>query len=83
MLEWELLLNQERLRKSTVSGDPRAEFERDYDRSVYSTPVKRLQDKTQVFPLETHDAIRTRLTHSMEVSSLARGLAISPGAPRP
>src|SRR6185295_11013068 len=77
MLNWKLLLNKERFRKSTVSGDARQEFERDYDRSVYSTPVKRLQDKTQVFPLESHDAVRTRLTHSLEVSSLARGLAIS------
>lgn len=77
MLKWVRLLNKDRIRKSTVSGDHRAEFERDYDRSVYSTPVKRLQDKTQVFPLEIHDAVRTRLTHSLEVSSLARGLAIS------
>src|ERR1700730_14351782 len=77
MLEWKRLLNKDRLRKSTVSGDPREEFERDYDRSVFSTPVKRLQDKTQVFPLETHDAVRTRLTHSLEVCSLARGLTIS------
>lgn len=77
MLRWEKLLNKNRIRTSTVSADHRAEFERDYDRSVYSTPVKRLQDKTQVFPLESHDAVRTRLTHSMEVSALARGLAIS------
>jgi dGTPase len=36
--------------------------------------VRRLQDKTQVFPLETHDAVRTRLTHSLEVSSVSRTL---------
>jgi dGTPase len=77
MLDWKQLLNKDRPRKSTVSGDPRQEFERDFDRSIFSTPVKRLQDKTQVFPLETHDAVRNRLTHSLEVSSLARGLAIS------
>jgi dGTPase len=77
MLVWDKLLNQSRIRKSTLTGDPRVEFERDFDRSVYSTPVKRLQDKTQVFPLETHDAVRTRLTHSLEVSSLSRGLAIA------
>jgi len=53
----------------------RTEFDRDYDRAVFSTPVRRLQDKTQVFPLEPHDAVRTRLTHSLEVSTLARGLA--------
>lgn len=43
---------------------------------MFSTPVKRLQDKTQVFPLDPNDAVRTRLTHSLEVSSVARGLAI-------
>jgi dGTPase len=74
-MEWERLLNRERQRKSTNPGDHREEFERDYDRAVFSTPVKRLQDKAQVFPLEPHDAVRTRLTHSLEVSSVARGLA--------
>lgn len=60
-------------------GDHRAEFERDYDRTIFSTPVKRLQDKAQVFPLDPHDAVRTRLTHSLEVSSVARGLGIAIG----
>ena len=53
----------------------RDEFERDLDRAVYSTPFRRLQDKTQVFPLEPNDSVRTRLTHSLEVSRVARGLA--------
>jgi len=74
-MEWNYLLNSNRVRP-TAGGDSRLEFERDYDRSVFSTPVKRLQDKAQVFPLEPHDAIRTRLTHSLEVSTVARGLAI-------
>lgn len=74
-MDWKSLLNAGRRRKSTISGDHRAEFERDFDRAVFSTPVKRLQDKAQVFPLEPHDAVRTRLTHSLEVSSVARGLA--------
>src|SRR5438034_8330668 len=74
-MEWKTLLNKERPRKSTSTGDHRAQFERDFDRAVFSTPVKRLQDKAQVFPLEPHDAVRTRLTHSLEVSSVARGLA--------
>ena len=75
-MDWKMLLNANRRRQTTMPGDLRVEFERDYDRSVFSTPVKRLQDKAQVFPLEPHDAIRTRLTHSLEVSSVARGLAI-------
>lgn len=74
-MDWKKLLNSERPRKSTSERDHREEFERDFDRSVFSTPVKRLQDKAQVFPLEPHDAVRTRLTHSLEVSSVARGLA--------
>lgn len=74
-MEWTSLLNSERRRSTTCPNDPRIEFERDYGRSVFSTPVKRLQDKAQVFPLEAHDGVRTRLTHSLEVSSVARGLA--------
>jgi dGTPase len=74
-MNWTNLLNANRRRQTTSLGDHRIEFERDFDRSVFSTPVKRLQDKAQVFPLEPHDAVRTRLTHSLEVSSVARGLA--------
>jgi dGTPase len=74
-MKWPDLLNANRRRQTTSPGDHRIEFERDFDRSVFSTPVKRMQDKAQVFPLETHDAVRTRLTHSLEVSSVARGLA--------
>lgn len=78
-MKWTDLLNTDRRRQTTSPKDPedpRIEFERDFDRSVFSTPVKRLQDKAQVFPLEAHDGVRTRLTHSLEVSSVARGLAI-------
>lgn len=76
-MNWADLLCAERRRRSTIRGDFRAEFERDFDRAIFSTPVKRLQDKAQVFPLEPHDAVRTRLTHSLEVSSVARGLAVA------
>lgn len=78
-MPWETLLCSERPRPSSVGGDHRAEFERDLDRAMFSTPVKRLQDKTQVFPLEPIDAIRTRLTHSLEVSAVARGFGIKAG----
>ena len=74
-MDWSRLLNPNRRRQTTIPTDPRSQFERDFDRSVFSTPVKRLQDKAQVFPLEPYDAVRTRLTHSLEVSSVARGLA--------
>jgi dGTPase len=55
-------------------ADTRTPFEQDYDRLIFSTPVRRLADKTQVFPLEKNDSVRTRLTHSHEVSNLARSL---------
>lgn len=55
-------------------GDSRTPFEKDYDRLLFSTPVRRLADKTQVFPLERNDSVRTRLTHSHEVANLARSL---------
>jgi dGTPase len=81
-MEWKQLLNTVRIRDLYEGGsgsrqpeEHRTEFEKDYGRAVFSTPVRRLQDKAQVFPLERHDAIRTRLTHSNEVSSVARGLA--------
>jgi len=76
-MEWNKLLCKDRVRRSTNPGDYRLEFERDFDRAIFSTPLKRLQDKTQVFPLDPNDAVRTRLTHSLEVSSVARGLAMA------
>ncbi|MDO6537414.1 dNTP triphosphohydrolase [Alteromonas stellipolaris] len=60
----------------TNTGKGRAEIERDYDRILFCTPVRRLADKTQVFPLERNDSVRTRLTHSHEVSNLARGIGV-------
>lgn len=75
-LNWKRLLSAGRILPSPrLKGDVRSEFERDYDRSLFSTPVRRLQDKAQVFPLESNDSIHTRLTHSLEVSSIARTLA--------
>ena len=56
------------------SADPRTEIERDYDRILFSTPVRRLADKTQVFPLDKNDSVRTRLTHSHEVGNLGRSI---------
>lgn len=80
-LQWQKLLCASRVRdvfggKPSVKspGDARSEFERDYGRCVFSAPVRRLQDKAQVFPMEAHDSVRTRLTHSLEVSSVARSL---------
>ena len=56
------------------SSDSRTEFEKDYQRIISSASFRRLQDKTQVFPLDKSDFIRTRLTHSLEVANFARSI---------
>jgi len=74
---WGPLLNDSRRRPTDKKPeDQRGEFERDYDRTVYSSSFRRLKDKAQVFPLERDDFVRTRLTHSLEVSSLGRSFGI-------
>lgn len=52
----------------------RTEFQRDYDRLIFSSPFRRLQNKTQVFPLPGSVFVHNRLTHSLEVSSVGRSL---------
>jgi len=54
--------------------DNRSEFQRDYDRIIFSAPFRRLQNKTQVFPLPGSIFVHNRLTHSLEVSSVGRSL---------
>ncbi len=85
-MEWGKLLSEKRIRdigKDDTSTDQppdaRTEHGRDYDRAIFSTPVRRMQDKTQVFPLDPNDSVRTRLTHSLEVSNIARNMARSIG----
>ena len=78
-MNWNRLLPSERAgmyQKSNSSGNPdlRSEFEKDYHRIIGSSSFRRLQDKTQVFALDKSDFIRTRLTHSLEVSSFAKSL---------
>lgn len=73
-MDWEKLLCEERRRKSETEKNHRNEFDKDYDRIIYSSSFRRLQDKAQVFPLQENDFVRTRLTHSLEVSALGRSL---------
>ena len=78
-MEWDTLLSAKRMRggaRNRRNGltDLRSEFEKDYHRIIGSASFRRLQDKTQVFPLDKSDFIRTRLTHSLEVSSLGKSL---------
>lgn len=76
---WKLLLGDKRFREKskTINSDGRNPFENDYGRLISSAPIRRLQDKTQVFPLEQSDYIRTRLTHSLEVSYIASSIGQS------
>ncbi len=79
-MEWSKLLSGSRLcRSDEQKRDVRSEFQRDYDRIVYSSAFRRLQDKTQVFPLAESDYVRTRLTHSIEVSCVGRSLGTLAG----
>ena len=77
-MKWEQLLSTKRPRESVGNRkqkeDLRSEFEKDYHRIIGSASFRRLQDKTQVFPLDKCDFIRTRLTHSLEVSSYGKSL---------
>lgn len=75
-MDWNLLASTTRLGRGSTPGaaDARSEYLRDWDRIVYSSAFRRLQDKTQVFPLAESDYVRTRLTHSIEVSSVGRSL---------
>jgi dGTPase len=77
-LEWEKLLTDTRLGERSLPKqklqDGRSEFQKDFDRIVFSPSFRRLQDKTQVFPLPESDFVHTRLTHSLEVSCVGRSL---------
>lgn len=77
--KWSLILSEKRFREKsgTNESDGRNPFENDYGRLISSAPIRRLQDKTQVFPLEPSDYIRTRLTHSLEVSYMAGSIGQS------
>lgn len=79
---WNELLINMRFRESqdapnNDTTDHRNPFEKDYSRLLFSPPFRRMQDKTQVFPLNESDFVRTRLTHSLEVSTIARGIGMS------
>jgi dGTPase len=81
-MKWSELLCSDRLGREGKVGlhDPtRSAFRRDSDRITFSTAFRRLQDKTQVFPLADNDYVRTRLTHTLEVASVGRSLGARVG----
>lgn len=78
MMNWNTLLSGKRWgseeKYNGNSIDARSEFQRDYDRIIFSSPFRRLQNKTQVFPLPGSVFVHNRLTHSLEVASVGRSL---------
>ena len=78
MMDWKKLLSQKRLGKendvSLNKAGGRTAFQQDFDRIVFSSAFRRLQSKTQVFPLPKSSYVRNRLTHSLETASVGRSL---------
>ena len=77
-MSWDRLINDKRFGLEHYH-DPkkgsRSDFQRDFDRLVFSSPFRRLQNKTQVFPLPGSIFVHNRLTHSMEVACVGRSMA--------
>ena len=78
MMNWNQLVSTRRLGKGPAVKDEdlfnRTQFQRDYDRIIFSSPFRRMQNKTQVFPLPGSIFVHNRLTHSLEVASVGRSL---------
>ena len=74
-MNWTELLSNKRYAQPQKSADIRSSFQRDYDRIIFSSPFRRLQNKTQVFPLPGAQMVHNRLTHSLEVASVGRSIA--------
>ncbi|MDR1707098.1 MAG: dNTP triphosphohydrolase [Prevotella sp.] len=81
-MNWKQLLSAKRFGMEKYHDDKhhdRTDFQRDYDRLIFSSPFRRLQNKTQVFPLPGSIFVHNRLTHSIEVSSVGRSLGVIVG----
>ena len=74
-MNWTDLLSNKRYARPHKSSDIRSSFQRDYDRIIFSSPFRRLENKTQVFPLPGAQMVHNRLTHSLEVASVGRSIA--------
>ncbi len=74
-MNWNDLLSTHRYASPHKSADVRSSFQRDYDRIIFSSAFRRLQNKTQVFPLPGAQMVHNRLTHSLEVASVGRSIA--------
>ena len=74
-MDWKTLLSAKREARAQSVADIRNEFQRDYDRIIFSNIFRRLQNKTQVFALPGSKLVHNRLTHSLEVASVGRSIA--------
>ena len=74
-MDWKSLLSAQREYREYQKSDIRNAFQRDYDRIIFSNIFRRLQNKTQVFPLPGSKMVHNRLTHSLEVASVGRSIA--------
>src|SRR4051812_3556261 len=73
-MQFETLFTERRVGTDKISSGPRSGFQRDFDRLIFSSAFRRLQNKTQVFPLPGTAFVHNRLTHSLEVASVGRSL---------
>jgi dGTP triphosphohydrolase len=73
-MNWETIFTTQRIGQEKESARPRSGFQRDFDRLIFSSAFRRLQNKTQVFPLPGSTFVHNRLTHSLEVASVGRSL---------
>ncbi|MGI9526518.1 MAG: dGTP triphosphohydrolase [Weeksellaceae bacterium] len=73
-ITWNNCFSPKRYGASRQNADNRTQYERDWDRIIFSSPFRRLQNKTQVFPLPEEIFVHNRLTHSLEVASVGRSL---------
>lgn len=73
-MNWNNIFTQERYGTSTITKDSRSEYQRDFDRLIFNSGFRRMQNKTQVFPLPGIAQVHNRLTHSLEVASVGRSL---------
>jgi len=77
-MNWNQIISTNRLGLESMSNDNnkqnRTQFQRDYDRIIFSSPFRRMQNKTQIFPLPGSVFVHNRLTHSLEVASVGRSL---------
>ena len=81
-MNWEQLLSIKRFgleNYENANKEKRTEYQRDFDRLIFSSPFRRLQNKTQVFPLPGSVFVHNRLTHSLEVSSVGRSIGENVG----